>query len=215
MAADLAAKLTLILDALAISRGRLAVHLQVDKSAVSRWCSGTHMPSDDNLGKVTRLVASYVPGFTGLDWEADIAELRARLTSPGTSATPGLYPGAKEARRETARIGHMFEGHWDEWRPTFTRRGQFALDIVWIRRDGDYLAFTAVNGEMRSGRVVDAGQRQGDDHLPASLFRHSRLHHRLYARRAPGGGDGRAGHYRDASGVARDRRDAIAVRPPR
>ena len=46
---DFARKLGLVLEALNLSRGRLAQTVGVDKSAVSRWVSGVQAPSDHNL----------------------------------------------------------------------------------------------------------------------------------------------------------------------
>lgn len=149
---DVSTKLRIALAAAAISRARLAADLGVDKSAVSRWCNGVHAPSDENLARITRLIAARVPRFDGLDWDRSTDELRRHLAADDdpVALRPDLFPGADAARREIERVGDAYCGHWDEWRPSFLRRGEFARDTVWIRRDGDFLAFSAVNGQMRS-----------------------------------------------------------------
>ena len=76
---DFPARLLLALKALSLSRGRLAVELAVDKSVVSRWLSGHQAPTGENLANLTAVVAARRPGFTLLDWEADLEALSARL----------------------------------------------------------------------------------------------------------------------------------------
>ncbi len=93
-----AGKLTLVLKALAISRGRLAADLGIDKSVVSRWCSGVNIPSGENLSALTRLVTARAPGFTGLDWDRDLASLDAlfggRAPAMAVQDEPASLPGA-------------------------------------------------------------------------------------------------------------------------
>lgn len=67
---------------LSISRGRLAADLGVDKSVVSRWLAGTHLPTDHNLSRLTTLIAVRRPDFSMLDWQADLELLAARLRPP-------------------------------------------------------------------------------------------------------------------------------------
>src|SRR5688500_13314749 len=74
-----AIKFTLALKALGLSRGRAAASLQVDKSLVGRWASGTVRPSDHNLANITRLVAQHIPGFTMNVWERDLAGFAERI----------------------------------------------------------------------------------------------------------------------------------------
>ena len=148
---DFAAKLAIVLKALALSRGRLAADLRVDKSVVSRWMNGTYAPAGENLSALTRLVAARVPGFTGLDWDRDIASLAALFGHGGIAAPAAmpsnalLLPHLDSVRERTARHGAGLEGHWHGWRQTFLRPDRFARDAVRIRRDGDFLTVEVVN----------------------------------------------------------------------
>eukprot|EP01035_Chromulina_nebulosa_P002274 gene2273-biopygen1935 len=49
---EFAERLRLVLKALSISGGRLAADACVDKSLVSRWCSGAVTPSEHNLARL-------------------------------------------------------------------------------------------------------------------------------------------------------------------
>ena len=129
---DFAPKLELVLKALAISRGRLAADLGVDKSLVSRWVSGTNAPSGHNLSNLTALIGTRREGFTGLDWDRDLAGLAALFGggARGASVAEGTGPaglalkGLPVARKETAARGRAYEGFWTATRaalaaPTF------------------------------------------------------------------------------------------------
>lgn len=70
-----AERLDLVLKALSIGRGRLAAEVGVDKSLVTRWLNATHLPSPYNLERITRTIIVHCPGFTMLDWEADLGAL--------------------------------------------------------------------------------------------------------------------------------------------
>jgi hypothetical protein len=136
---DFSAKLDLVLKALAISRGRLAQDLGVDKSLVSRWVSGTNAPSGHNLSNLTALIAARHPGFTGLDWDLGLDELivrfagdRPRPEPPGPAGLP--IRGLGFAREETAGRGDAYDGFWTATRASFSRPGGFIREQVLIRR---------------------------------------------------------------------------------
>lgn len=149
-AGEFPSRLLLALKALSLSRGRLAAELAVDKSVVSRWLSGRQAPSGENLANLTNLVAQRRPGFTLLDWEADLDALAAKLgvtTEPapgGFGPLAGWQPEAvlQEAQALTALRGSDYEGFWRTTRPAIGLPGRFMHDQVLIRRgDGGFLTF--------------------------------------------------------------------------
>lgn len=77
--ADFAYKLGLALKACNLSRGRLAQVVGIDKSAVSRWASGGHAPTDHNLGLLTEAVGRHKPGFARADWDLPSSTFATRL----------------------------------------------------------------------------------------------------------------------------------------
>jgi len=144
-------RLLLALKALSLSRGRLAAELAVDKSVVSRWLSGRQAPSGENLANLTNLVAQRRPGFTQLDWEADLDTLAAKLGVASEPAAGGAFgplagwlPEAvlQEAQALTALRGADYEGFWRTTRPAIGLPGRFMHDQVLIRRaDNGFLTF--------------------------------------------------------------------------
>ena len=133
--------MTLVLKALSITRGQLAAGVGVDKSLISRWCSGAVTPSAHNLSRVTQLVAGRVPGFSLLDWElsgtALAMKLGVELPAPA-KATPGLsdwVPPAMllEAAAAVALHGSSYEGFWRTTRPSSEVPGEFIHDQVLMR----------------------------------------------------------------------------------
>jgi DNA-binding transcriptional LysR family regulator len=189
--ASFAAKFDLVLKALSLSRGRLAADLGVDKSAVSRWGSGTVAPSAHNLMLLTGLVAARKEGFTLLDWERDIDSLAALMgVEPPSTAAPApmaggssvmpLFPqmpfGIEEAsRREIERKGGSYEGIWRITRPSSTQPGMYVKEHMMIRREGEGLALRIVGGahETRGHILILQGQLYGvaaDAHDDSLLF---------------------------------------------
>lgn len=143
-------KLLLALKALSLSRGRLAAELAVDKSVVSRWLSGRQAPSGENLANLTHLVAQRRPGFTLLDWDADLDTLATRLGVAAETAAGAFGPLAgwlpdavlREAQALTALRGADYEGFWRTTRPAIGLPGRFMHDQVLIRRaDNGFLTF--------------------------------------------------------------------------
>ncbi len=137
---DFAPKLELVLKALAISRGRLASDLCIDKSLVSRWVSGTNAPSGHNLSNLTALIASRREGFTGLDWDRDLGGLAAlfggRADAPSEAAAMRSLPlkGLPIALKETAARGQAYDGFWIATRAAFSRTDVMVREQVMIRR---------------------------------------------------------------------------------
>jgi len=136
-------RLTLVLSALSLSRGRLAAEMGVDKSLVGRWCSGNTSPSAYNVDRLTSFVAARSPGFTMLDWQADLPVLAARFgveppRPPVADGLPGwdwLSPTLlSEAMTNTRMNGEAFEGIWRTTRPSADTPGMFAHDHMWQYR---------------------------------------------------------------------------------
>lgn len=155
---DFPSRLLLALKALSISRGRLAVELAVDKSVISRWLSGRQAPTGQNLANLTALVATRRPGFTLLDWEADLDALAAKLgvgsEPPGNPWGPlaGWLPEAvlHETKTLTDLRGDAYEGFWRTTRPAIGQPGRFVHDACLIRRaDNGFLTCRIAVEDMR------------------------------------------------------------------
>jgi transcriptional regulator with XRE-family HTH domain len=143
------AKLDLVLKALSLSRGQLALDLGVDKSAVGRWVTGAVVPSGHNLARLTGLIAQRMPGFTALDWDRPLADLAARLgADPATVA--GAPAGASPVeglplaifdliRAGTELRGGAYEGFFRSTRPYVLQPGRFVHDHGMIRRHANGL----------------------------------------------------------------------------
>lgn len=164
-------KLALVLKALAISRGRLAADLAVDKSVVGRWLSGRSLPSGENLAQLTRLIAARIPGFTGLDWDGDLAALSARLglTHPGgDSATPRsrtLEAFAADRRMSkgalaAGRLAPELAGFWLNTVPVVGEPGQFLRSYAMLSEShGELLVESRLFGGRGTGWAVAAGSQ--------------------------------------------------------
>ena len=130
---EFAPRFALALQALGLSRGRAASQLNVDKSLVGRWASGSVRPSEHNLAEVTKLVASRVPGFTMLDWQRDLqsfatllnVELPANVVDPDEVRAPSLSLGCLvHAMGETERKAPVYSGFWRSTRPSAIMPGK-------------------------------------------------------------------------------------------
>ena len=152
-------KLALVVKALALSRGQLAVALSIDKSLVSRWLSGASAPGNHNLARLTRLIAERVPGFTMLDWEADVGTLERRLglTSVATSADmvsnqngsapfPDLarLPALASTTHETAALGSRYTGLWRTLVPSFSTPDVLHWEHLVLDMEHGWLAGRAI-----------------------------------------------------------------------
>ncbi len=130
---EFAPRFSLALQALGLSRGRAASQLNVDKSLVSRWASGSVRPSEHNLVAITKLIANQVAGFTMLDWQRDLqsfaalfnVDLPANSIAAAEVPTPSLLLGCLEhAQRETERKAHVYCGFWRSTRPSAIMPGK-------------------------------------------------------------------------------------------
>jgi transcriptional regulator with XRE-family HTH domain len=172
-------KLTLLLKALSMSRGRLAAELGVDKSLVGRWASGSVSPSAHNLEHLTRVISSHVAGFTMLDWDRDLAGL-ARLLGvsagvahvrsqgwmdDGPDALP--LPVLAMSRLTTERRGAAYEGFWRTTRPSVVMPGRFFHDHGMIRRADNGLLEFKVGG---AGLLFEGWLLLAEGQLFAILF---------------------------------------------
>lgn len=150
MAADthFATRLMLVMKALSISGGRLAADVGVDKSLVSRWCSGAVTPSAHNCARLTQVIATRQPGFTMLDWELDLPTLAARfgVTVPTTvvqSDTPSGFaewlalPKFRDAALASGTASAALAGFWRTTRPSPEFPGKFVHDHVIMEKTAD------------------------------------------------------------------------------
>ena len=167
---DFPERLLLTLKALSLSRGGLAASLAVDKSVVSRWLSGRQAPTGHNLANLTALVASRRPGFTLLDWEADLDTLAAKLGVAGPAepvdtfgSLTGLLPASvlQEAQALTALRGADYEGIWRNTRPSIGHPGRFMYDFIMTRRAANgFLSFRVWAEDMRFDGLTFLTQTQ-------------------------------------------------------
>jgi hypothetical protein len=144
-------KLTLVLKILLVSRTRLAADLGVDKSIVSRWCSGANAPSGENLSQLTRLIGARVPGFTALDWDGDLATLARRLKMPPTDAVHSIpddfaqwleTPALATAAAGSMTMSRACAGIWRTTRPFPAMPGHYIREYVLMQpRPGGLLRF--------------------------------------------------------------------------
>ncbi len=132
---EFAPRFSLALQAMGLSRGRAASQLNVDKSLVSRWASGSVRPSEHNLVGITKLIADQIVGFTMLDWQRDLQsfaalfniELPASVSAIGEveAPPPKLLLGCLEhAQRETVRKAPVYCGFWRSTRPSAIMPGK-------------------------------------------------------------------------------------------
>ncbi len=145
MGTEFADGLTLVLKALSISRGQLAAAVGVDKSLISRWCSGAVTPSALNMARLTQLIAERHPGFSLHDWDAGPEALATKFgVTVATRAVTGgglsdWVPPAmlQEAAAGVALHGASYEGFWRVTRPSSEAPGMFLHDHVMLRRTAD------------------------------------------------------------------------------
>ncbi len=153
------AKLTLVLKALSISRGRLAAEVGADKSVVGRWAAGAVVPSAHNLERLTHVIAARAPGFTLLDWDRDVAGLADRfgveVVCDGTesAAVTRFLPEAMldEGRANVRARGDDFAGLWRTTRPQVGLNDQLIHDHIlqWVAPDGLLRHIYGVAGQLR------------------------------------------------------------------
>jgi transcriptional regulator with XRE-family HTH domain len=156
-----AEKLQIVLKSLSISRAGLAAGLNVDKSLVGRWASGTVKPSEHNLSLLTQYIAERVEGFSMLDWDADASGFSARLGITGAVSDTSMrdwIPDVliEEATRGAKRRAVAYEGIWRSTRYSSDLPGRFLHDITMIRTNADgVIEFsTGVEGIRYRGRAL-------------------------------------------------------------
>jgi transcriptional regulator with XRE-family HTH domain len=142
-----AARFTLALKALSMSRGRLAAELGVDKSLVGRWASGAVTPSAYNLERLTHLLATKRPGLTLLDWDRDMPDFAelfgVTLARSDTEARPSGLPGVVQdlVRDSVESRLDAYEGFWRSTHASFFEPGRFCHQYGIIRRAAGGLMF--------------------------------------------------------------------------
>jgi len=170
---DFSARLRLVLKALSISGGRLAADVGVDKSLVSRWCSGSVTPSAHNLARLTQAIAVRHPGFTMLDWELEVPALAARfgVSVPAAAHAPEAMPSAfaewlaipklQDAAMAGGALHGALAGIWRTTRPSPEFRGKFAHDyaILEATPDGTLRFRTGVFSARLIGWSVAVGEQ--------------------------------------------------------
>jgi transcriptional regulator with XRE-family HTH domain len=132
------------LKLLNISPAAFGAALAVDKSVVSRWLSGRTRPSAHNLTRISAEIARHRPGFSAKLFEAEDATFAAALGVPGGPvASDGeeclhIPFGLLDiARRETARRGVEYFGHYHLYYWSFSRPGRIArMQMILDQQDG-------------------------------------------------------------------------------
>lgn len=149
MAEGFADKLSLVLKALSVSRGRLAADLAVDKSLVGRWCNGQVSPSAHNCARLTQAIAARQPGFTMCDWDLDLGTLAERFgvtIAPPIRVPSDLPTGfaewlrlskLREAALNSGAVSRALAGIWRTTRPVPEIPGKFAHDYVIMQTTDD------------------------------------------------------------------------------
>lgn len=149
MAEGFADKLSLVLKALSISRGRLAADIGVDKSLVGRWCNGQVSPSAHNCARLTQAIAVRHDGFTMCDWDLDQSALAARFgvtIAPEPRVVSELPSGfaewlrlskLRDAALASGNVSMALAGIWRTTRPVPEIPGKFAHDYVIMQTTGD------------------------------------------------------------------------------
>ena len=150
-----AARLHLVLSAVAMSRAKLASVLGVDKSLVGRWAAGAVHPSDHNLSRITAVIAERFPGFIMLDWERDLADFAKRLgLDPSAARVEQPLPAIQGlplefidlARRNTEQRGSAYEGFWRTSRPSLLMPHLIFQDHGMIRTNANGLLEVRMGG---------------------------------------------------------------------
>jgi transcriptional regulator with XRE-family HTH domain len=132
------------LKLLNISPAAFGAALAVDKSVVSRWLTGRTRPSAHNLTRISAEIARHRPGFSAKLFEAEDAAFAAALGLPARTPAGGdgeslFIPfGLLDiARRETARRGVEYFGHYHLYYWSFSRPGQIArMQMILEPQDG-------------------------------------------------------------------------------
>ncbi|MBL9049992.1 MAG: helix-turn-helix transcriptional regulator [Tabrizicola sp.] len=141
---DFAGRLRLALKQANVSPAALGAAVGVDKSVVSRWIGGRVRPTQHNLARIAGVLGQALPGFSVLAFEAPGPEFRAlvQLGAPVAAgetdqALPIPFGHLDAARRETARRGADYFGHYMMYYWAFSVPGKFARMALMLRpKDG-------------------------------------------------------------------------------
>ncbi len=148
-------RLDLALKALNVSRVKLAATVGVHKSLVSRWLSGEVIPSSHNLSRISEALAKSLPGFNTVAWERTRPEFEALLgvssarPSESTALSGLLALSQQVSAQETRFNGHVYPGHYVQFRQRFANTGQVYADIVSIWLEGGRLRALMGDGGYR------------------------------------------------------------------
>jgi transcriptional regulator with XRE-family HTH domain len=157
---EFAKKLNLALDAVNLSRARLSARLGVDKSLVSRWCSGLIQPSNHNLARIGELFAELRPGFTNVLWSRSLQEFAAFLQIDLVRKPPEAAEGAQavgflksfaRSRAETLVEGSVYTGVYALFRHTMSNIGRIMMEVVAIWLEDGILKLRSHDGYFDHG----------------------------------------------------------------
>jgi transcriptional regulator with XRE-family HTH domain len=178
-------KLELVLAKLNLSRARLAQKIGIDKSVVSRWVSGSSVPSDHNMARLSEIVGALHPGFSGTDWALDEAAFRAKLGVPSDDGK-GLVEDALRLRsfgafrRDIEREAAIYAGLYLTYNRSSTNNGTITRRALKCWQDGRRLRFLSVGtsrlydveGEVfvLRGKLFCLGEMQRHDGVSLSVL---------------------------------------------
>jgi len=178
-------KLELILAKLNLSRARLAQRIGVDKSVVSRWVSGSSVPSDHNLARLSQVVGELHPGFSGSDWSLDEPAFRAKFGLPRDDGAHLVEDALRlrsfgAFRRDIEREAAIYEGFYLTYNRSSTNNGLVTRRAVKFWREGRRMRFLSVGasrlydveGELfvLRGKLFCLGEVQRHDGVSLSIL---------------------------------------------
>ncbi|MFN0113745.1 MAG: helix-turn-helix domain-containing protein [Paracoccaceae bacterium] len=154
---DLGGRIRLALKVVNLSAGALGSAVGVDKSVVSRWLSGKVVPNSHNLSRVAAEIARRMPGFSVLTFEGSAEEFRRAIglgegSAPVPQGSGDSLPVAfgllDAARKEIARRGIEYFGHYDMFYWAFSRKGRIARMELMLRPEGGLIEARYGAGEF-------------------------------------------------------------------
>ena len=163
-AAAFSEKFALVLKLLNLSSAQIAHALEVHKSVVSRWLSGSTLPAAHNLTRLTAMVARRSPGFSLLDWDRTPGALMLRfgvdpadIDGARDPETPVLtLPTWDQIMATAALRGPAYEGFYRLTRPCALQPGQLVQEYALVQPDpGGLPRFRlAAEGAMLEGWLL-------------------------------------------------------------
>jgi transcriptional regulator with XRE-family HTH domain len=141
--------LQLLLAKLNVSRARLAQKIGIDKSVVSRWVSGSSVPSDHNMARLSQVIGELQAGFSGTDWALNNAAFRAKFGLPPRQDASALDDALRlrsfvASRRDIEREAAIYEGFYLTYNRSSTNNGYITRRAVKFWRDGRRFRFLSV-----------------------------------------------------------------------